>query len=83
MIIIFWVLEVFLFLMALVCIKAIFYPEAHARWTLERTKSQLKFYGFEGDINITAKSVAMMKNGHTILLVIIILLMSSLNIFIK
>ena len=79
----FWILEAFLFLMALVCIKAIFYPEAHARWTLERTKAQLKFYGFEGNVNITAKSVALMKNGHTMMLVVIILLMAGLNIFLR
>jgi len=72
---IFWVLEVFLFLMGLVCLKAIFYPDAHARWTLERTRSQMKFYGFEGDIRTTERSSKVIRDWHRMVLVGIIVLM--------
>lgn len=73
--IIFWSLEVFLFLMCLVCVKAILDPKAHAEWTLARTKDQMKFYGFEGNIKTTEKSAAVIRNGHALVLIGIVLLM--------
>lgn len=83
MIIIFWAIETFLFLMGLVCIKAMFFPEAHAKWTLERLQAQMKFYGFEGDIKATERSVKIIQNGHRIVLIFIILFMAVLKYILK
>jgi len=79
MIIIFWVLEAFLFLMGLVCIKAMFSPETHAKWTLERVQAEMKFYGFEGDIKTTERSARIIQNGHRIVLIMIVLFMVMLK----
>jgi len=81
MIIIFWTLEAFLFLMGLVCIKAMFFPETHAKWTLERVKAEMKFYGFEGDIKATERSVKIIQNGHRLALILVMIFMASLRFF--
>jgi len=69
--------------MGLVCIKAMFFPEAHAKWTLERLQAQMKFYGFEGDIKATERSVRIIQNGHRIVLIFIILFMAILKYVLK
>jgi hypothetical protein len=81
--IIFWSLEVFFFLLCLVCVRAIINPKSHAEWTLEKIKGELKFYGFEGSIKTTEKSVALIRNGHIIMLAVIILFMAMLNVFLR
>ncbi len=81
--IIFWVLEGFFVLIGIVCVKAIYFPQAHAMWTLERVRSEMKFYGFEGEIKTTDKSVARIRNGHILVLLAVMLFMVVVKMLLK
>jgi len=76
-----WALELFLLLLLIHCINAIFNPEKIVQWTIERYKRILKFYCFECEIKPTAKSVSIIRIGHLIVASILVVYMVLIVLF--
>ena len=72
---IFWVLEVFLLLLLIHSINAIINPEQITQWTIERYKRILKFYCFECEIKPSPKTAQVIRYGHLVVAILIVLYM--------
>jgi len=70
-----WILEAFLFLLLVHSLNAIINPEKIVQWTIERYQSAMKFYCFDCEIKPTAKSIKIIRVGHIIVAVLIVIYM--------
>jgi len=75
MLIYLWVLELFFLLLFIHCINAIINPAKILNWTIDRYKQQLKFYCFECEIKASPKSITVIRYGHIIVAIMLIIYM--------
>jgi hypothetical protein len=61
----------FLLLLWGYCVYAITHPKDLVKFTLDRSKRMLKFYGFKGAISATNKSAEILVRGHIFVLVLL------------
>ena len=70
-----WALELFLSLLLIHCVNAIINPAKIVQWTIERYRVMLKFYCFDCEIRPTAGSTRVIRVGHAIVAVCLIIYM--------
>ena len=76
-----WVLELFLLILLIHSINAVINPEMIVRWTVERYRRILKFYCFECEIKPSPRSVGVIRIGHLIVAVVLVLYMVLIVVF--
>ncbi|MDD5593926.1 MAG: hypothetical protein PHG97_04235 [Candidatus Margulisbacteria bacterium] len=76
-----WVLELFLLLLLIHSINAVINPEKIVQWTIERYRGILKFYCFECEIKPSARSVSVIRIGHLIVAILLVVYMVLIVLF--
>ncbi len=63
------------------CIYAVTHPDEIVQFTIGKYKRSMKFYGFEADIKTSEKSIKIIKVGHAIIAIIIVMYLIVINYF--
>jgi hypothetical protein len=70
-----WALELFLSLLLIHCLNAIVNPGKIVQWTIERYRVMLRFYCFDCEIRPTQRSAWVIRVGHSIVALFLIIYM--------
>ena len=71
-----WIAEIFLGVLWIYCLYAALNPARTVQFTIDRNMKAMKFYKFKASMKPTKRSMAIIRNGHILVLVILTIYMA-------
>jgi len=73
------IMDLFLVLLLILCLYAVIKPEVIIKFTLRKSMDQMKFYAFDAQITPTPKSTNVIRLGHLLVAIVIVIFLVVLN----